>query len=223
MINSMCDTLYNLIRNNRNNTTQRISIGISEHFSKPKEVLNDKDLIDPITGVIYRKSSISIPSNERIFDDKYHHSDIFSLYRRPSIRKLLDNWTVSLIQNQENNMARLEGASNHKPEFINIYIKVHEINPPNKRTYIPTPKKLLKKDDKCFLYAIAMSVYYDEIDKKHPNRISKNLLKCCEWLNIDNIEFPPKIIDIEQFEDNHDISITIFEYDGFRNIISKKA
>ena len=88
MINSMCDTLYNLIRNNRNNTTQRISIGISEHFSKPKEVLNDKD---PITGVIYRKSSISIPSNERIFDDKYHHSDIFSSYRRPSIRKLLDN------------------------------------------------------------------------------------------------------------------------------------
>ena len=90
-INSMCDTLHNLTQDNTNNTTQRISIGISEHFSKPKEVLNDKDLIDPITGVIYRKSSISIPSNERIFDDKYHHSDIFSLYRRPSIRKLLDN------------------------------------------------------------------------------------------------------------------------------------
>ena len=231
MINSLCETLYNLIRNNRNNATQRISIEISQHFSKPKEVLNDKDLIDPVTGVIYRKGSISIPSNERVFD-KYHHSDIFSLYRRPSIRKLLDNWTVSLIQNQENNMARLEGASNHKPEFINIYIKFHEIDPPNTRTYIPTPKKLLtknaiinpqNKDDKCFLYAIAMSVYYDEIDKKHPNRISKNLLKRCEWLNIDNIEFPPKIIDIEQFEDNHDISITIFEYDGFRNIISKKA
>ena len=90
MINSMCETLYNLIRNNRNNATQRISIEISQHFSKPKEVLNDKDLIDPVTGVIYRKGSISIPSNERVFD-KYHHSDIFSLYRRPSIRKLLDN------------------------------------------------------------------------------------------------------------------------------------
>ena len=86
-------------------------------------------------------------------------------------------------------MARLEGASNHKPEFINIYIKVHEINPPNNRTYIPTPKKLLNKnaiinpqnkDNKCFLYAIAMSVYYDEIDKKHPNRVSKKLLNCCE-------------------------------------------
>ena len=126
-------------------------------------------------------------------------------------------------------MARLEGASNHKLEFINnIYIKFHEINPPNTRSYISTPKKLLNKnaiinpqnkDIRCFLYATAISVYYDEIDKKHPSRISKNLLKCCERLNIDNIEFPPKIKDIEQFEkDNRDISITIFEYDGFHKI-----
>ena len=47
----------------------------------------------------------------------------------------------------------------------------------------------------------------------------KNLLKCCERLNIDDIEFPPKIKDIEQFEkDNRDISIRIFEYDGFHKI-----
>ena len=46
-MNSMCDTLYNLIRNNRNNATQKISIQITEHFSKPKEILNDKDLVDP--------------------------------------------------------------------------------------------------------------------------------------------------------------------------------
>ena len=70
-----------------------------------------------------------------------------------------------------------------------------------------------------FLYAIAISVYYDEIDKKHPGRISKNLLKCCERLNIDNIDFPPKIKHIEQFEkDNPDISVTIFEYDGSKKI-----
>ena len=94
-------------------------------------------------------------------------------------------------------MAKLEGATNHKLEFINdIYIKFHKINPPNTRSYIPTPKKLLNtnaiinpqnKDDKCFLYAIAISVYHDEIDKRVPSRISKNLLKCCEQLNIKNI------------------------------------
>ena len=105
-------------------------------------------------------------------------------------------------------MARLEGASNHKSKYINnIYIKFHEINPPNTRSSIPRPKKLFNKNaiinpwnkDKCFLYAIVISVYYDEIHKKHPGRISKNLLKCCERLNIDNISFPPKIIDIKQF------------------------
>ena len=57
-INCICDTLYNSIRNNRNNTTQRIPIGITEHFSKPKEVINDKDLVDPTTGAIYRKGTI---------------------------------------------------------------------------------------------------------------------------------------------------------------------
>ena len=54
-MNSMHDTLYNLIRNNRNNTTQKIFIGITEHFSKPKDVLNNEDLVDPVTGIIHKK------------------------------------------------------------------------------------------------------------------------------------------------------------------------
>ena len=61
-----------------------------------------------------------------------------------------------------------------------------------------------------FFICYCISVYYDEIDKKHPNRRSKRLLKCCERLNIDNINLPPSIKDIDQFEkDNPDISITI--------------
>ena len=70
---------------------------------------------------------------------------------------------------------------------------------------------------------MAISACYDEIDKSVPSRISKNLLKCCEQLNVQYIEFPPKIKDVEQFEkDNPDISITIFEYDGFE-IIKKNG
>ena len=222
-INSMCNTLYNLIRDNGNNATERIFVGITENFSKPKEVLDDRDLVDPAKGIVHRRGTVLIPTNERVFDDKYHHSNIFKLHPRSSIRKLLDKLIQSLNQNREDNMARLEGASNHKLEFINnIYIKFHEINPPNTRSYISTPKKLLNKnaiinpqnkDSKWFLYATAIAVYYD---KKHQSIILKNLLKCCERLNIDDIEFPPKIKDIEQFEkDNRNISIKIFEYGGF--------
>ena len=110
--------------------------------------------------MIHKKGTISIPTNERVYDDKYHHSNVLTDYPRSSIRKLLDNLTASLIQNGKDNMARLEGASNHKLEFINnISVKFHEIKPPSTRSYIPTPKKLANKkaiinpknsDNKCF-------------------------------------------------------------------------
>ena len=54
----MRNKLYNLIRDNRNNATQTISIGITEKLSKPKEVLNDRDLVDPVTGIVYRRGPI---------------------------------------------------------------------------------------------------------------------------------------------------------------------
>ena len=110
----MRNTLYNLIRNNRNNETQRIQIGVTERFSKPEEVPNYRDLVDPITGIMHRKGTINIPTNREIEDDKYHQSKVFTLCRRSSIRKLLDNLTESLVQNRENNMERLESTSNHK-------------------------------------------------------------------------------------------------------------
>ena len=166
-MNSIHNTLYYLIRNNRNNSTQKISIRITKHFSKPKEVLNDKDLVDSETGIIHRKGTISVHTNERVYSDKYHHSNVFTLYPRLSIRKLLDDLTTSLIQNREDNMARLEGASNHKLEFINnIYVKFHVINRPTVRRFIPAPKKLADEkaiinpkndDDKCFSYATGIS------------------------------------------------------------------
>ena len=118
-------------------------------------------------------------------------------------------------------MARLEGASNHKLEFIeNIYNKFHKINPPSSRSFVLTPKKLADKkaiinpkstDDKCFLYARCISVFCDQLGNKNLQRISKKLLKFCERLTIDNINFPPSIKEI-------DISITIFEYDEFYKI-----
>ena len=99
-MNSIHNTLYNLIRNNKINTTQKISVEITEHFPKPKEVHNDKDLVDPVTGITYKKGTISITTNEKVYDDKYHHRNVFILYPRSSIRKLLDKLTTFLINNR---------------------------------------------------------------------------------------------------------------------------
>ena len=54
----MRNTLYNLIRDNRNNVTQTIFIRITEKFSKPKEVFNDRDLVDRATGIVYKRRPI---------------------------------------------------------------------------------------------------------------------------------------------------------------------
>ena len=141
----------------------------------------------------------------------------------------MDDLTTSLIQNREDTMARLEGASNHKLDLINnIYIKFHVINRRNARRFILAQKKLADKkaiintkndDDTCFLYETEISVFSVELGNENLERIYKKILKCCERLNIDNINFPPTIKDIEQFEkDNPTITITTFEYGGFHKI-----
>ena len=145
-INSMRDTLYNSIPNNRNNTTQKIQIGVAECFSKPEEVLNNRDLVDSVTGIIHKKGTVYIPTNREVEDDKYHQSDVLTLYSRSSIRKILDDLNTSLIQKREDNMARLEGANNHKWKYIKeTFVRFHELNPPSARSFVLTPKKLAGK------------------------------------------------------------------------------
>ena len=96
--------------------------------------------------MIHKKGTVSLLTHEKVYDDKYHHSNVFTFYLRSSIRKLLDDITTSLIQNREDNMAKLEGASNHKLEFSeNIYVKFHKINPPSARSFVLTPKKLAEE------------------------------------------------------------------------------
>ena len=70
VLDSMRNTLYNLIKNNRNNRThKKKQIGVTERFSKPEQVLNDGDLVDPVTGIVHRIGTIYIPTNREIEDN----------------------------------------------------------------------------------------------------------------------------------------------------------
>ena len=62
-------------------------------------------------------------------------------------------------------------------------------------------------------------VFFIIISIKNPGTITKKLLNYCKLLNIDNINFPPTIKDIEQLEkDNPNISITTFQHGGSKKI-----
>ena len=130
-------------------------------------------------------------------------------------------------------MAANEGSSNHVSLcFDTIYLKSHEINPPGIRSYIETPTDLKNKyatinpknKDKCFLYAIGTSVYYEFLNSKNPGNITKNLINHYKKLNTSNINFPPNGRDIDQFEkDNLQIAVSVFEYKGFKRINGEKT
>ena len=108
-MDSMRKTLYDLMKNNRNKATQKISIAMSENLSK----------------------RVGKNNNQSVYDNKYHYGNPLTLYPKSSIRKLSDDLVQSLYQNRFENLAKEEGSSCHTTKFINnIYIRFHEIDPP---------------------------------------------------------------------------------------------
>ena len=63
---SMPKTLYNLIKNNRNNATQKTSIAMTQHF--PKRVGKNNE--------------------QTVYDNKYHYSNPLTLYPNKKVAVL---------------------------------------------------------------------------------------------------------------------------------------
>ena len=186
-MNSMRDTLYNLIKDNRNGATQKISIGVKEKLAKNMGIKNRQDFYHNI-------------SNDVQIIDKYHYTQPKTLYPGSSIKKLLNNLEGKIIQNRFNNMASNEGSSNQRSLYIDdIYIKFHEIDPPGVRSFIETPLDLKNKNatinpknngNMCFLISVAINIFHDHLNSKNPSKITKKSLNYCKLFNIDNVDFP---------------------------------
>ena len=88
-------------------------------------------------------------------------------------------------------------------------------------TWIPLPKELANKkaiinmqnkDNKCFLWCVLRALNPKD---NHPERVDKELKLKENTLNMDGIEYPVSLTDIEKFEQqNPNISITVFGYEG---------
>ena len=89
-------------------------------------------------------------------------------------------------------------------------------------TWIPLPEKLgnkkaiinmkNEKDNKCFLWCVLRAL---NPKPDHSERVDKELKLMENTLNMDGIEYPVSLKDIDKFENqNPTISITVFGYDG---------
>ena len=94
-------------------------------------------------------------------------------------------------------------------------------NPLRGETWIPLPKELANKnaiintknkDNKCFLWCVLRAL---NPKKDHAERVDKELKPKENTLNMEGIEYPVSLKDLNKFEkQNPTISITVLGYEG---------
>ena len=104
-----------------------------------------------------------------------------------------------------------------------IKLELHTVSyrPLRGNTWIPLPKELANKkaiinmkskDNKCFLWCVLRKLNPKD---KHEERVDKELMEKENTLNMEGIEYPVSLKDINKFEkQNPSISITVLGYDG---------
>ena len=115
-LNSVRNVLYNKIRKNRKNVSQKISIDVKEKLSKNLGKNNAQ-----------REYSYFVDNNKQEIN-KYHKSNNLTLYPNSDIETFIDKFEDQVIQNRFDNMAANEGSSNHiSLYFDTVYLKFLQI------------------------------------------------------------------------------------------------
>ena len=131
---------------------------------------------------------------------------------------------VRMTERAIENMAsqqQSEGSGWRLHSIIRLELHVVNYNPLRGETWIALPKALGNKkaiinpkneDDKCFLWCVLRAL---NPRKKDSERIDKKLKEKENTLNMEGIEYPVSLKDIDKFEkQNPSISITVFGYEG---------
>ena len=103
-----------------------------------------------------------------------------------------------------------------------IKLELHTVtyNPLRGETWVPLPKELANKkaiinpknkDNKCFLWCVLRALNPKD---GNPEKLDKKLKEKENTLNMDGIEYPVSLKDIDKFENqNPTVSITVFGYE----------
>ena len=113
-----------------------------------------------------------------------------------------------------------EGSAWRLYRITKLDLHTVRYDPLREETWIPLPKELDNKkaiinmknnDDICFLWCVLRAL--NPCGKKNPQRIDKKIKEKENILNMDGIEYPVSLNDIDKFEkQNPTISITVFGY-----------
>ena len=108
---------------------------------------------------------------------------------------------------------------------LKLYLNTIKVSPLKGSSYIKLQKKLKnkkalinpknKEDQKCFLWCMAIhKLIKENPNKKHPEKITRELVIKSEIFNTNGMKFPCTFLDINKFENNNNIAVNVFGYDN---------
>ena len=134
-----------------------------------------------------------------------------------------DDLFVRMTERAMENMAsqqQVEGSGWRFHSIIRLELHVVSYNPLRGEAWVALAEELANKnaiinpqnkDDKCFLWCVLRAL---NPTKDHPQRIDKKLKEKENTLNMEGIEYPVSLKDIDKFEkQNPSIFITVFRYE----------
>ena len=147
------------------------------------------------------------------------HSDIEVNLDGTDEKELYDTMVERIIEK----MATFQSMGSGWRLYSIIQLELHTVryNPLRGETWIPLPKEVAdkkaiinvkNKDNKCFLWCVLRALNQRD---DHAERVDQELKTKENTLNMEGIEYPRSLKDLNKFEQqNPTISITVLGYEG---------
>ena len=176
------------------------------------------------------KCNMERPSNlgETVIKPTDFHSNIEVNLDGTDEIELYDTMVERIIEKMATSQSM--GSGWRLYSIIQLELHTTRYNPLRGETWIPLPKELAdkkaiinmqNKDNKCFLWCVLRAL---NPKGGHPERLDKKLMGKENTLNMERIDYPVSLKDINKFEkQNPTISITVFGYEGKAFILLKIA
>ena len=159
-----------------------------------------------------------ISTEEMVVRPSNFHSSIEVNLDGTNERELYDTMVERILEN----MATFQRESSPLRLHSIIQLELHTVrySPLRGETWIPLPKELAdkkaiiniqNKNNKCFLWCVHREI---NPEKQNPQRLDKKLMGKENILNMEGIEYPVSLKDLNKFEkQNRTISITVLGYE----------
>ena len=162
-------------------------------------------------------------SSERdnLIRDFPFHSNIEVNVEGTDENEIYTTMTDTILERIANLINGSSGGGSGWAFYKIIKLELHTVSyrPLRGNTWIPLPKELAdkkaiinmkNKDNKCFMWCVQRAL---NPTNNHPERVDKELMEKENTLNMEGIEYPVSLKDINKFEKQHpEISITVLGF-----------